>query len=125
VKPIGYPLDRARGDRGDRVGAVDEVRAAHRVRDLLHLVDAEARAEERFPGVARSRGTGARLAPPEDDGGHRSRREIRPRQVLLHPLYTRWAHSLSPEQGSLGRVAEAARVLLTDDQRDEVRHALI
>lgn len=95
------------------------------VRVSLHLVDAEARAEERFPSVARSRGTGARLAPPEDDGGHRSRREIRPRQVLLHPLYTRWAHSLSPQQGPLGRVAEAARVLLTDDQNDEVRHVLI
>jgi hypothetical protein len=40
VKLIRYPLDRAHGDRGDRVGAIQEVRVGHHVRDVLHLVDA-------------------------------------------------------------------------------------
>jgi len=125
VKLIGYPLDRGRGDRGDRVGAVAEVRAAHRECDLLHLVGAEAGAEERVPGGVRSRRTRARLAPPKGEGGHRPRREIRSRQLLLHALDTRPAHALGPQQGPDARVAEAARVLLTDAQHDEVRHVLI
>jgi hypothetical protein len=39
--------------------------------------------------------------------------------------WMRARHPLGPQQGPHRGVAEAARVLLTDDQNDEVRHGLI
>ncbi len=97
VKLIGHALDRIRRDRGDRMGAVVEIRQCRRERDFFHLFDPQARTAESLTGSPRSCRTRARLAAPEGDSRHGPRRQIGPRQVLFHALDTRPGHSLRPQ----------------------------
>ena len=76
-------------------------------------------------GLLRSRGADTRLTPPERDGCDRPRHEIRAAQVMLDASDAGLAHPLGPQQRPLGRIAEAARVLLTYNQREDVCRSLI
>ena len=125
VKVIGHALDRIRRDRGDRMGAVVEIRQCRRERDFFHLLEPQARTTQSLTGSPRSCGTRARLASPEGDSRHGPRRQIGPPQVLFHALDTRPGHSLSPQQSPDSGIAETARVLLADDQHDQIRYGLI
>src|SRR5208283_3041291 len=71
-------------------------------------------------GLPRSLRPHAGLAPPEDDGGSCLRCEIGLAQLLLDLLNSRLAHPLRPKEHANGGVAEAARIFLTDHERENV-----
>jgi len=74
---------------------------------------------EHFASVASAGRAGPRLASRKGDGRDSMSGNICARQIALEVLNARRSHSLTPQQHSLGRIAEPARILLAHDKREE------
>src|SRR5262245_53366936 len=125
VKLLGIPLDRADRNRRYRMDAVHRIQRCDDERQLAHFFRPEAGARERVASGSCGRWTGTGLAAGKGERGECARWQIRSRQILFYTLDPFPGHPLAPEERACRRIAEATGVLLTHNQRNQVRDLLV
>ena len=117
---LRHALHRRRRDRRRRVQPVGEIDQRHGERDFARLGSADACGTQRRPGRAGTDGPAARLFARVLDRRPHLRGQVRPRNFLLNAQDALPIHALEPHHRAHGGKAKAARVLLADDDADQI-----